>query len=244
MSHDSTEHHLEEAQHAGHAIQDNFTRNVAMTMAIIAAALAFVTLMSHRQHNATLQLQIKSNDNLTEASNRWAYYQAKKNRQYMNQGLADMLEVTAPAPGKDEKAQALITKWRSSTDKYQEESQEIEKEARSLTDKAADFERQAHLSHGASNFFDVGHLGIEMALVICALAVLTRKSIFWFVGMGVGVVGLAVALSGFVLPPLLHDSHAEPAKHEEPQPPIHKPEAWHNELRWTPESSWDLPRRS
>ena len=72
MSHDSTEHHLEEAHHAGHASLDNFTRNVAMTMAIIAAGLAFITLLSHRQHNATLQLQIKSNDNLTEASNRWA----------------------------------------------------------------------------------------------------------------------------------------------------------------------------
>ncbi len=202
MSHGSTEHNLEEAHHAHEARLDNFTRNVAMTMAIIAAGLAFVTLLSHRQHNETLALQIKSNDNLTLAANKWAYYQAKKNRQYMKDGFADMLDVSAPAPGKEAKAAALIEKGHADTKRYETESKQLEDEARALENEAKKFEHEAHESHFIANFFDLGHLGIELGLVVCSLAVLTRKSLFWYGGIGVAVLGLVVALSGFAAPSL------------------------------------------
>jgi hypothetical protein len=226
MSHGSTEHHLDEAHHAEHAAHDHFTRNVAVTMAIIAAGLAFVTLLSHRQHNRTLQLQIKANDNLTMASDKWSYYQAKKNRQYMNQGFADLLEVTAPATGKEMQARDQVEKWRSTTKKYEEDSKEIEKEARALSNNAEGYEEQAHHSHAACDFFDYGHLGIDFGLVVCSLAILTRKSLFWFLGTAIAVVSLCLALTGFAAPfipslltrnepahgdKVIEQPHAEPA---------------------------------
>jgi hypothetical protein len=240
MSHGSTEHNLEEAHHAEHASHDNFTRNVAMTMAIIVAGLAFVTLISHRQHNSTLELHILSNDKLTEASDRWAYYQAKKNRQYMHQDLADILEVSVPAPGKETRAAECIDKWRSKTKEYEADSKSIQDEALALTAKSVGDAHEAHLSHLTSNFFDVGHLGLEIALVVCSLAVLTRKSIFWFMGMGIGVIGLAVALSGFALPPILFHS-TESAHTGSPEHPA--PEK-HSRLAPPTNSVWDLPARA
>jgi len=36
-------------------------------------------------------------------------------------------------------------------------------------------------------------------LIICSLALLTKKKIFWYSGMGLGIVGVAVMISGFVL---------------------------------------------
>jgi hypothetical protein len=239
MSHGSTEGNLEEAQHAAHARHDNFTRNVAMTMAIIAAGLAFVTLISHRQHNETIQLQIKSNDNLTKASDQWGYYQAKKNRAYMKEDFAELLSNTAA--NADKKTLDQIEKWRTTAKGYQDDAEKLKTDpndgAEALTERAKDYEGQAHESHFTSNFFDVGHLGIEMALVVCSLAVLTRKSIFWFFGIGIAVIGMSVALSGFVLPPLLHHAHEGPAKHEEPKPAEH-----HGRLRLP--SGWELPARS
>ena len=205
MSH-GTEHHLEEAHHAEHAAQDNFTRNVAMTMAIVAASLACVTLLSHRSHNATIQNQIKSNDNLTEAANRWAYYQAKKNRQYMLEANAEMLAVLPRDAGKSdapERADKLIAKWEKNVAKYKEESVEIEKEARELTEAAKKYEEDGHLTHLKSNFFDFGELGIELALVLCSVAVLTKRSPFWLTGITVGTAGFAIALCAFV-PPIVH----------------------------------------
>src|SRR4029079_362470 len=88
-----TEHRLEEAHHAEHAAHDDFNRQVAMTMAIIAAALACVTLLSHRAHNDTLQAGIQANMKKTEASNRWAQYQAKSVRRAVLEADAKMLPV-------------------------------------------------------------------------------------------------------------------------------------------------------
>jgi hypothetical protein len=62
--------------------------------------------------------------------------------------------------------------------------------------------------------------------------------------VAVAVLGLAVALSGFVAPPLLHRRHAEPAKHEKSPPPGHSDAGHHGTLRLPPDSGWDLPARS
>lgn len=205
MSH-GTEHHLEEAHHAEHAAHDDFTKRVAMTMAIVAAALAFVTLLSHRSHNATIQNQIKANDHLTEASNKWAYYQAKKNRQYMLEADAEMLAVLPRDTGKlgaAERADQLVARWQKNAANYKEESAEIEAEARQLTETATRYEKDAHRTHLESNFFDVGELGIELALVLCSIAVLTKRTPFWLTGIAVGAAGFVGALGGFVTP-LVH----------------------------------------
>src|SRR5262249_36365634 len=77
-----TEHHLEHAEHAQHAAHSPFDRRVTMTIAIIAALLACVTLLSHRAHNETLALEIEAGQFSTSATDKWNQYQAKKIRQY------------------------------------------------------------------------------------------------------------------------------------------------------------------
>src|SRR5260370_42497114 len=56
MSH-GPEHHIEHAQHAEHASHDEFNKRVTMSIAIVAAVLACVTMLGHRAHNETLLLQ-------------------------------------------------------------------------------------------------------------------------------------------------------------------------------------------
>ena len=48
--------------------------------------------------------------------------------------------------------------------------------------------------------FDLGELGIELALVFCSLAVLTKRLGFWYSGISVGLIGGVVALTAFLLP--------------------------------------------
>jgi hypothetical protein len=201
MSH-GTEHHVEEAHHAEHASHDEFTKRVAMTMAIVAAALAFVTLLSHRAHNETIQYQIKSNDHLTEASDKWGYFQAKKNRAYMLEADAKMLGLLEKDVGQPNASKTVIEEWDKSATRYKEESDKLEEEAHKLTEEANAYEHKAHRTHLKGNLFDLGELGIELALVLCSIAVLTKRSPFWLTGIAVGVVGFLVALCAFV-PPLV-----------------------------------------
>ena len=195
------EHHLEEAEHAAHHSFSPFDRKVAMTMAIVAAALACVAMLSHRAHNRTLQLHIKANDSITEAANKWAYYQAKKNRQYGVEGNREMLDVlTTNMTGKaGDKAEKAMTRMEDNRKKWTGDAVDIEKEARDLGTEAQNYEKEAEKAHHRADLFDYGELGVQLALVLCSLAVLTKRVPFWYAGMGIGAVGFVVAMSAFLI---------------------------------------------
>jgi Domain of unknown function (DUF4337) len=201
MSH-GTEHHLEEAEHAQHHAADPFNQRVAMSMAMIAASLAFITMLSHKAHNETLQHQIHSNDNLTEASNQWGYFQAKKNRQYMFEANAKLLTVLSKDMKEESRKEAekLAGEWKETVKEYGSGKNNIgtiEEKARELTKKAEELNHEAVHAHHMGVRFDLGELGIEMALVFCSLAVLTKRKEFWFSGITVGLLGFGVALSAY-----------------------------------------------
>lgn len=197
MSH-GPEHHLEEAEHAQHALHDPFNQRVAMTMAIVAAALACVTMLSHREHNDTLQYRIGANDNFTLASNQWAYYQSKKNRQYMLEADAQLLQLQPVRQEMADKAAQTLATWKETASRYKEETREIEEKAKGYQEQA-DHEKEASEAHHRRAFFlDFGELGIEFALVLCSIAILTKRTPFWLVGIVIGAIGLGVALWAFV----------------------------------------------
>jgi hypothetical protein len=201
MSH-GPEHHLEEAQHAQHGIHDPFNQRVAMTMAIVAAALACVTMLSHREHNVTLQYRIGANDNFTLASNQWSYYQSKKNRQYMLEAAAQTLQLQPVRSEMSDQAALTIATWQQTASKYEQETDEIKKKAEEYQEQADREKEASEAHHHRALFMDLGELGIQLALVLCTIAILTKRSPFWVVGIVVGVIGLAVALWAFV--PMQH----------------------------------------
>lgn len=207
------EHHLEEAEHAQHAAHNPFDRRVTLTMAIVAAMLACVTMLSHRAHNLTLQNQIKSNDNITERANVFAYYHAKKNRQLMDEGFAEELEVmvndSTNAATKD-KAKKVLAKWTANVRKWKEDARKLETKGKKLGVEIDKYAEAAHTYHHRANFFDYGELGVEMALILCSIALLTKSRPFWFVGMASAGLGFAVAMSGFLIPPAHEEPSAEP----------------------------------
>ena len=190
-----TEHHVEEAEHAQHAARDPFDRRVALSMAIVAAALASVTLLSHRSHNEVTVMK-------TEESDAWNYYQAKKNRGYMYAADAELLEaLSKEAPGSEAggKTEKLVAKWKEKVEGYDADAEKLQEEAKKL-------QHDGHVSHISSNFFDLGELGIEIALVLCSVALLAKRKEFWLIGITVGALGFIVAMGGFFveeLQPLL-----------------------------------------
>src|SRR6516164_8456321 len=107
-----THEHLEHAEHAQHAAHDPFDRRVALTIAIIAAVLAAVTLLSHRAHNGTLQLQIQAGILQTQASDKWSEFQANNIRRHEYAAYARLIDVMALAPGKDSQATQTGDDWR------------------------------------------------------------------------------------------------------------------------------------
>jgi hypothetical protein len=224
---EGTEHHLEHAEHAQHQAHNPFDRRVAMTMAIMAALLAGVTLVSHRGHTETLRLTTEATTNHTKASDEWNLYQAKNIRCHEYQAflfLQSML--TKDAVKHDEQSTAMRNFWIDQVDKYEGkgywagfldslqgskakgsetvasdhggELAQLKKKAEEIQARAKELEDQSHLVHEHVTWIDIGHLGMELALVLCAVAVLTKQRPFWLVGIVFALAGAAVAGSGMV----------------------------------------------
>jgi len=211
MSH-GPEHHIEEAEHAAHAARDPFDRQVIMTVAIVAAVLACVTLFAHRAHNDTLRLQgdairlqSEAGGFHTQASNMWAFYQAQNIREHQYKALADLVEFLPTRDDAKAKQDKTVGYWKGQVKKYEKNLPGIKAKAESLDAKSDKYHHKAeeklaesHHAHEIANCLDFGELGVEISLVLCSIAVLTKRRGFWYVGMACCLVGVLVALSGLL----------------------------------------------
>ena len=248
MSH-GTEHHLEEAEHAQHHAVDPFTQRVAMSMAIIAACLAFVAMLSHRKHNEVIQKQIESTSEIigsskkyTEASNIWSQYQAKRVRSYMFDSNAEILAAMTSdgtSGSNPMAAEKQIKKWRDKIKEYEsgdanwekkkedrekretdkkeaaaagdkaaadpdslpnlmKTAKELTKESNDLLDEAKKRREESHHAHLQADYLDSGHLGLELGLVLCSIAVLTKRKAFWYSGAAVGALGFVASMLAYL----------------------------------------------
>jgi hypothetical protein len=152
-------------------------------MAVLAVVLATTSLLGHRAHTEELLLQNKATD-------QWAYYQAKNIRRHTYELFLDLLSVSVV---KDtEEANKVKEKYSKEIDRYKDEQQDIESEARGL-------EKEVQLEQRRANRFDLGEVCLEAAIVIASLTLLTKRRLFWQMGLLMGVCGLGVALTGFLV---------------------------------------------
>ena len=154
---------------------------VTLSMAILAVVLAAISLLGHRTHTEELLLQNKATD-------QWAYFQAKNIRRHTYELFLDLLSVLNP---KDPDATSKIEgKYRREIDRYKDEQKDIESEAQQL-------EREVATQRRKANRFDLGEVCLEVGIVLSSLTLLTRRKLFWQLGGLAGLVGLAIAASGF-----------------------------------------------
>jgi hypothetical protein len=170
-------------ENAEHGRENPSMAPISVTMAILAVCVAVVSLLGHRSHTEELLMQNRATD-------QWAYYQAKNIRLHNYDMGLDMLPLIE---FKDkEQAGKVQEKYKAQVDRYAKEQTEIEEKAKDLEGESARAQRKA-------DRFDMGEVFLEIALVISSLALLSRKQIFWFLGMISGVAGLVVAVTGYLM---------------------------------------------
>jgi hypothetical protein len=169
--------------HAHHHDPEPWTLPVAITISILVVLVAMATLMGHRSSIEAVLLQ-------TQASDQWAFYQAKNIRLHELQSVADMLGVFTPV--EKEKAEEV-------REKYQKEIERYEKDTDQIGEKAKEFENECAVVSRREDRFDAGEVILDIALIICSLTLLTKIKAFWYSGIAIGVVGFFIALSGFLI---------------------------------------------
>ena len=173
---------LPEAHHHEHG-DDPLVVPVSVTISILAVFVAIVTLMGHRAHTEELSLE-------TQAASRWEQYQAKSIRQRMTQIGSDLLSVVAPLD--KTKGEPLEQKYETEVEHYASDKEDVSEIAKEL-------EAERDRAMRRADRFDLGEVLLEIGLVICSLTLLAKKKIFWIGGTVVALVGLGVALTGFLM---------------------------------------------
>jgi hypothetical protein len=170
-------------EHAHHHEEEPWTLPVAITISILAVLVAMATLMGHRSSIEVVLLQ-------NQASNQWAYYQAKNIRLHEMQSHEDMLGVLMVTD--KEKAAALREKDLKEIERYDKDKDQI-------SEKAKELENERVVVSRKEDRFDAGEVILDIALIICSLTLLTRIKAFWYSGIAIGTVGFFVALSSFLI---------------------------------------------
>ena len=179
-----------------------FTRRVALTTAIYAVVLAVASLGGN---NATKEMLLAQQ----QASDLWAFYQAKSIREHQYRAQKQRLEVdlaergSAMKPEGRKKFEALMTNFAEEEKRYNAEKKEIEKDAKKL-------EHERDVNRTKDPYFDFGEALLQIAIVMSSISILsTSRSTFIF-SLLLAVIGVLLTLNGYILfvrIPFLHGSH-------------------------------------
>ncbi|HXN50445.1 MAG TPA: DUF4337 domain-containing protein [Candidatus Acidoferrum sp.] len=160
-----------------------YTLPVSLTISFLAVLVAGSALLGHRAHTEELLRQ-------SQASDQWAYYQAKNIRLHEMQVVVDVLGALAP---QERQATAGLR------EKYAKQIETYETDKDDIGEKAKEFEKERDLLGRRANRFDGGEALLEVGLVICSITLLTKRRLFWLAGASVGVLGVLLALTGLFL---------------------------------------------
>jgi len=158
-----------------------FLKRIALTTAVLAALAAVASLKAGATVNEALVLKTEATRLQAQASDQWAYYQAKGIKAAVEKASQSAWLAAGKSPS-DESETRLK--------RYEEEQKEIERSAREAEKERDAKSREAdellHRHHGFANavaFFQV-------SIALGAVAALTRIKPVWLASMLVGLIGI------------------------------------------------------
>ena len=155
---------------------------IALAISILAVLVAMVTVLSHRSHTEAVLMQSRADD-------QWNEYQAKKIRQDNLSVVIDTLSLqAAPSPAtlaKIEEWKSHITKWNADLTEGQTKAREYESEVEGAEKKASRY--------------DLGEALLQIAVVLSSITLITRKRLYFLVGLALGAIGLCAAASALFI---------------------------------------------
>ncbi|MCL5421254.1 MAG: DUF4337 domain-containing protein [Nitrospirae bacterium] len=134
----------------------------------------------------------------SQASDQWAYYQAKSIKGYIYETQKEKLELELKSSGAKMPKPLLqeyvqrVDSYAKKIKKYDEEKKQIENDARKFEGIKDDAQKHAQI-------FGMAVIFLQIAILLSSIAALLKKKLVWVLGLAVGVVGLVYFADGFLL---------------------------------------------
>ena len=193
----SAHENLEHAEHVEHAGHSN--KNIALLIAVIALFLAFSETLGKSSQTAAIS------DNV-EASNLWAFFQAKTIRMTSLRTAAEQMQIVADSTA-DPASKAAMLKavdtWRKTAARYDDEP-ETKEGRKQLTERAKEAEHKRDLAMARYHHYEVASAAHQIGIVLASASVITGMMVLTWLAGALGIAGLVFTGIGFFAPHSVH----------------------------------------
>jgi uncharacterized protein DUF4337 len=191
-AHESMEH----AEHAEHASSEN--RKIALLIAVIALFLALSEMLGKGAQTEAISKNV-------EASNLWAFFQAKTVRRTVVQTAADQAKLDVASADADAKAalQKQIEDWQKTAARYRSEP-ETGEGTEQLAERAKHAEEERDLATAKYHHFELASAAFQIGIVLASATIITGMAVLAWISGALAVAGLAFTALGVFMPHLLH----------------------------------------
>ncbi len=134
----------------------------------------------------------------TQASDQWAFYQAKSVKGYIYEMQKDKLELELKGMGA-KAPQALLEEYRNKIDGYGKKIARYDEEKAAIQKEAKRYEQIRDDAQKHSQTFGIAVIFLQIAILLSSIAALIKKKPVWVLGMAVGGLGIVYFADGFLL---------------------------------------------
>lgn len=184
--HEAIHEEMEKEEHS----HGGLLKRIALTTAVLAAFAAVSALMAGSTANNALILKTESTQLQAQASDQWAYYQAKG----VKSAVMEATRATWEAAGKKppEAVDEKIARYAKEQEEIKGEAKKLEKERDEQSEKS---EHQLHIHHQYANSVAL----FQVAIALGALAALTRLGSVWIASLALGLSGIGLFVRALLM---------------------------------------------
>ena len=172
---------------------EGFNRKVALVIAVLALFLSIAETLGK---SAQTEVTTKN----IEASDLWAFFQAKSVRSTVVTTAAEAMAATGAAdPAAKDAIQKQIDAWKKTAARYDSDSSTHEGR-KELAERAKDAEEERDLATAKYHHYELSSAAFQVGIVLASAAVITGMvALVWLAGV-LGLVGLGLMALGLWAP--------------------------------------------
>ena len=131
-----------------------------------------------------------------QASDQWAFYQAKAVKGYLYELEKEKLELELATQSLNPE---LKDRYIKAIEHAQEHIEKYEKEKSDIQTTAKGLEQERDMAQLHSHPFGIAVIFLQVAILICSIAGLFKRKVLWQVAMPLGLLGVLYFFNGFFL---------------------------------------------
>jgi len=170
--------------------RETWLNYLALTTVILAVCATLSTFKGGGYSTRSVMSQ-------TQASDQWAYFQAKSIKSYIYEMQKDKLELELKAAGN--MSPQANAEYAKKIEEYEKKSKKYDAEKNEIQAGAKQFEQIRNDAQKHSEIFGIAVIYLQIAILLSSIAALIKKKLVWLLGVSVGLVGMVYFMNGFLL---------------------------------------------